>query len=211
MQLSLLLLRFSIFGYAPFLFRAFSVSIWAWISSVQYLQKSAKLPISNFKRSHCIFDFFCCFNIPVLESEAKEGKDIKQQILLTINISEANGCQKPPLLFIWTYMRRSQDSLGWKIPPSGPRPFLEQEWLQGCLRLLRVLCSWVSNIFKCGESITLLGNLCQLFTPLTLWAVFSLYPVRTVFAAACGIWLRCFMLHKTNILVKHLKGKGFLS
>lgn len=208
MHLSLLTLRFSVSEYAPCLFRVFSVDVSAWIHSVQYLQESSLLPIRDFKRLHCVFNFFVASIFLSWKVKQKREKK-KQWILLAINMSEANGYQKSPSPPIWAYMRRSQDSLGWKIPPPGPSPCLEQEWPQYFLRLLRALCSCVLNKFKGQESKTLLGNLCQVFTSLTLWKVYSLYPARTILAAGWGIWLRSCMLHKTNILMKHLRGKGF--
>lgn len=109
-------------------------------------------------------------------------------------------------------IRGPQGSLGWKIPPPGQALAQSRNDFRvgsGYWGLLNMFKSWLLNIFKGGESITFLGNLCQAFTPLTLQKVFSLYPARTILAAACDIWLRCFMLHKTNILLKHRKGKGF--
>lgn len=90
---------------------SFSVDISAWINSALYLQKSAEVPLSGFKRLYWMFDIFVVVSYNLKNKiasislswkvEQKRRKDAKLSIVRSAvddYMYQANGCQN--LLFL---------------------------------------------------------------------------------------------------------------
>lgn len=118
---------YSVSEYAPCLFRVFSVDISTWIHSVQYLQRSSKFPIRDFKKLRCILDFFVASRFlswKVKQKREKTSYSESYWSLICLRLMDIRS------LLHLSEPEKVTGQFGLEDPPSGSRalsPCLEQE------------------------------------------------------------------------------------